>query len=52
MDEEHIVESGYDGYVSSEWEAHAWADLEDADGFEMVRRHQELYRSLLAAAPV
>lgn len=43
-----LVEGGYEGYVSSEWEAHAWADLEDADGFEMVRRHQELYRKLLA----
>jgi sugar phosphate isomerase/epimerase len=43
-----LAEGGYDGFVSSEWEAHAWADLEDADGFEMVRRHQELYRKLLA----
>jgi sugar phosphate isomerase/epimerase len=46
-----LRESGYDGFVSSEWEAHAWADLEDADGFEMVRRHQELYRTLLAREP-
>jgi sugar phosphate isomerase/epimerase len=45
-----LVAGGYDGFVSSEWEAHAWADLEDADGFEMVRRHQELYRRLLASA--
>jgi xylose isomerase-like TIM barrel protein len=43
-----LKEGGYDGFVSSEWEAHAWADLDDADGFEMVRRHQELYRRLLA----
>ena len=43
-----LVEGGYEGYVSSEWEAHAWADMEDQDGFEMVRRHQELYRKLLA----
>jgi sugar phosphate isomerase/epimerase len=42
-----LKRSGYDGFVSSEWEAHAWADLEDADGFELVRRHQELYRRLL-----
>jgi sugar phosphate isomerase/epimerase len=41
----------YEGFVSSEWEAHAWADMEDADGFEMVRRHQELYRELLAREP-
>jgi sugar phosphate isomerase/epimerase len=46
-----LVDGGYEGYVSSEWEAHAWADLEDDDGFEMVRRHQELYRSLLAQQP-
>ena len=43
-----LVEGGYEGYVSSEWEAHAWADMDDQDGFEMVRRHQELYRTLLA----
>ena len=43
-----LVEGGYEGYVSSEWEAHAWADREDQDGFEMVRRHQQLYRTLLA----
>jgi hypothetical protein len=46
-----LLAGGYDGFVSSEWEAHAWADLEDADGFEMVRRHQELYRNLLAQQP-
>ena len=38
----------YKGFISSEWEAHAWADREDQDGFEMVRRHQQLYRTLLA----
>ena len=43
-----LRQGGYDGFVSSEWEAHAWADLEDADGFEMVRRQHELYRKLLA----
>jgi sugar phosphate isomerase/epimerase len=43
-----LKNAGYDGFVSSEWEAHAWADLEDADGFELVRRHQQLYRKLLA----
>ena len=46
-----LREGNYQGFVSSEWEAHAWADLEDADGFEMVRRHQELYRTLLAQQP-
>jgi len=46
-----LLAGGYDGFVSSEWEAHAWADLQDADGFEMVRRHQELYRNLLAQQP-
>jgi sugar phosphate isomerase/epimerase len=46
-----LEEAGYEGFVSSEWEAHAWADLDDADGFEMVRRHQELYRNLLARQP-
>jgi sugar phosphate isomerase/epimerase len=46
-----LQESNYEGFVSSEWEAHAWADIEDQDGFEMVRRHQELYRALLAQQP-
>jgi hypothetical protein len=46
-----LQEGNYEGFVSSEWEAHAWADMEDADGFEMVRRHQELYRALLAQQP-
>ena len=46
-----LVDGGYEGYVSSEWEAHAWADPEDQDGFEMVKRHQELYRTLLAQQP-
>ena len=45
---EVLRDGGYEGFVSSEWEAHAWADIEDQDGFEMVRRHQELYRALLA----
>jgi sugar phosphate isomerase/epimerase len=48
---EVLSEGRYEGFVSSEWEAHAWADMEDADGFEMVRRHQELYRGLLAQQP-
>ena len=46
-----LQEGNYEGFVSSEWEAHAWADMEDADGFEMVRRHQELYRALLGQQP-
>ncbi|HEY3184898.1 MAG TPA: hypothetical protein VGJ77_18805, partial [Gaiellaceae bacterium] len=46
-----LQEGNYEGFVSSEWEAHAWADMDDADGFEMVRRHQELYRALLAQQP-
>ena len=45
-----LNESGYDGFVSSEWEAHAWVDLDEADGFEQVRRHQELYRTLMQPA--
>lgn len=41
--------AGYDGFVSTEWEAHAWVDLDEADGFEQVRRLQDCYRALLAA---
>ena len=43
-----LAEGGYDRYVSSEWEGHAWVDADEEEGFEMARRHQELYRRLLA----
>jgi sugar phosphate isomerase/epimerase len=41
-------EAGYTGTMSSEWEGSMWAP--DADGFAMVKAHQELLRRHLAAA--
>jgi hypothetical protein len=43
------VFDGFDGYLSSEWEGHAFYDLQDVAGTEMVRRHHELCRRHLAA---
>jgi hypothetical protein len=43
---------GYDGYVASEWGGSAWADLEDVDAFELVRRHHARCRHLVASPAV
>lgn len=42
---EVLVEAGYDGYVSSEWEAWHW--VPEPDGLDMVRRHHALEHRLL-----
>jgi hypothetical protein len=36
--------------MSSEWEGHAYLDLEDQDAFEIVARHQAMCRKFLAQA--
>ncbi len=41
-------DGGYDGYMSSEWEGHAYTD--EFSGFEMVKQHQALCRRLLNAS--
>jgi sugar phosphate isomerase/epimerase len=38
-------DSGYTGYMSSEWEGHMYSD---ADGFQMIENHQALVRRILA----
>lgn len=38
--------SGYQGYISSEWEGHMYSN---ADAFEMIERHQALCRRVLAS---
>jgi DNA-binding transcriptional MerR regulator len=38
---------GYQGYMSSEWEAHMYSN---ADGFTMIEKHQAMCRRILAAA--
>ena len=45
-----VLASGYRGWVSSEWEGHAWASSTDVDAFELVGRHQRMCRSLLESA--
>ncbi|MEV6345549.1 TIM barrel protein [Actinoplanes sp. NPDC051851] len=45
-----LVEGGYDGVISSEWEGHAFATEHDVDAFALVGEHQEMCRTLLAAA--
>lgn len=39
---------GYDGFMSSEWEGHAYTD--EFSSFEMVKQHQALCRRVLDAA--
>ena len=36
--------------MSSEWEGHAYLDLEDQDAFDLVSRHQAMCRRFLAAS--
>jgi len=38
-------EAGYDGVISSEWEGHFYSD---ANAFDLVARHQEMCRAILA----
>jgi len=48
MDIPHIVrqfvEGGYRGYLSSEWEGHAFQDLGEADPIDLVRKQHVLMR--------
>lgn len=39
-----FVEGGYRGYLSSEWEGHAFADLGEADPLDLVRKQHDLMR--------
>jgi sugar phosphate isomerase/epimerase len=43
-----LVEAGYRGSISSEWEGHAYTDA--ASGYDMCRDHQDLCRRLLVEA--
>jgi hypothetical protein len=45
----HVLrDGGYEGFVSSEWGGSAWADADDVDAFDLVRRHHELCRALIS----
>jgi sugar phosphate isomerase/epimerase len=43
-----LVQAGYTGYISSEWEGHAYTDA--VSGWDMCRAQQDLMRRLLAQA--
>jgi sugar phosphate isomerase/epimerase len=43
-----LVEAGYDGYISSEWEGHAYTDA--ASGWDLCRGQHDLCRRLLLDA--
>ena len=47
-----LREGGYDGFVCSEWGGNAWADADDVDAFELVRRHQAHVHDLIPSQPV
>jgi hypothetical protein len=39
-----FVQGGYSGYWSSEWEGHAFADLDEADPIDLIAKQHELIR--------
>jgi sugar phosphate isomerase/epimerase len=43
-----LVERGYTGYISSEWEGHAYTD--EVSGYDVCRAHHDLCRRLLLSA--
>jgi sugar phosphate isomerase/epimerase len=43
-----LVEAGYTGYISSEWEGHAYTDA--MSGYDVCRAHHDLCRRLLVQA--
>ncbi len=46
-----FVDGGYRGYLSSEWEGHAFADIDEADPVALVAaQHRLLRRSVEQAA--
>jgi hypothetical protein len=47
-----LAEGGFDGVVACEWGGNAWLDAEDADAFEVVRRHHAHCRALVSGAAV
>ena len=39
-----FVRGGYSGFFSSEWEGHAFADLDEADPVQLIRKQHDLIR--------
>jgi sugar phosphate isomerase/epimerase len=44
-----FVEGGYSGFFSSEWEGHAFADLDEADPVDLIRKQHALIRQAITA---
>ena len=45
-----FVKGGYKGYLSSEWEGHAFADLGESDPIDLVKKQHTLMRRAIEAA--
>jgi hypothetical protein len=45
-----FVRGGYAGFMSSEWEGHAFADLDEADPIDLVRKQHALIRRAITDA--
>jgi sugar phosphate isomerase/epimerase len=45
-----FVNGGYSGFFSSEWEGHAFADLDEADPVDLIRKQHDLIRRSISAA--
>jgi sugar phosphate isomerase/epimerase len=42
-----FAEGGFDGYISSEWEGHAFADIGEIDPFVIVRQQQDFMKKFM-----
>ena len=47
-----FVKGGYQGYLSSEWEGHAFADLGESDPIDLVKKQHALMRKAIEDAVV
>lgn len=45
-----FAEGGYSGFFSSEWEGHAFADMDEADPVDLVRKQHDLIRRSITTA--
>jgi hypothetical protein len=45
-----FVQGGYTGYLSSEWEGHAFQDLGEADPVQLVKQQHALMRKTIEEA--
>jgi hypothetical protein len=43
-----LRDGGYDGFVIAEWGGNAWAELDDVDAFDLVRRHHDFCLDLVS----